>query len=101
LECWSIGINAAKVCSEDRWALPIEAKALFGLTLFHRLDFFWFADLASIFHSGRYPELGKDVGLENDPTNDNGNDPPIIHSIFPFFIHLSVHIRFSNWREND
>jgi hypothetical protein len=87
VECWSIGINAAKRCSEDHGILPIETKALFGLILLDRLDFFLIADLASVFHSGRYPEFGKDVGLENDPSNDNGNDPPIIHSIFPFFIH--------------
>jgi hypothetical protein len=86
-----------QVCSEDRWALPIETKALFDLTLLDRFDFLWFADLASVFHSRRYPEFGKDVGLENDPSNDNGNDPPIIHPILPFFIHLSSHIKVPCW----
>jgi hypothetical protein len=58
-------------------------KSFWGvLNLSHVL--FVLVSLTSGSHSGRYPELGQDIGLKHNPSHNNRYDPPVVHFEYPY-----------------
>jgi hypothetical protein len=56
------------------------------------------AQLATVLDSGGDAELWQNIGLKQEPKNENSDQPPDTHVSIPTFAHVldSVHLRRKN-----